>query len=541
MKSYIFTFSLILYFVPLNAFSSTTCKSLLNQSSSKSLVAKEIQERVAELQREMKIPALALSYFTPTQVQGVLGLGEHKGSPIDPQTSLFNIGSIAKVLTVAAINKLVDQGHINLQSPITDFEGALFNKVLRDKHPELIPAFSRITLANLLEHNSGITMDPPGANIFFDPEGMRDGVLMTQDEFVLNVHRTEFIYEPGQQFKYSNLAFIFIKQIIESVNPNQDFIEYMRANVLIPLGITQATYNLNSAQSENLVFGHGALGSAVPFYENSADINDRTVMPKVLDAEELNGAVGANLPATALAKLGQELLSWTDPEHDSKLIQDQNFWIEALKARTAQSSTVAFSRGIMLKKFKLTDSSGREREVTFYGHTGSAWGFKAIIFVSPELNWGFAAQFNAWETQRETFLIETANILLKHGIIKFNDSLSDEVETWLTETTNFIDTSKLFSVEPATQGELSDTPAELAEYIGSYYAGGVGFEEMLISADGKLIFMNHELVHEGGDKFRWPKGAPFNQNGEPLVFTRNAAGKVDGLIANWALKFTKAN
>lgn len=52
--------------------------------------------------------------------------------------------------------------------------------------------------------------------------------------------------------------------------------------------------------------------------------------------------------------------------------------------------------------------------------------------------------------------------------------------------------------------------------------------------------MGHELTHEGGDKFRWPRGAPFNQNGEPVEFTRGQGGKINGLISNWALYFTRA-
>src|SRR5699024_10909955 len=97
---------------------------------------------------EENIPNAAVSVVHDGEVIFEKGYGYAdiaSETPVDPETSLFRIGSISKLMTWTAIMQLVEQGKLDLDTDINeylDFE---------------IPAYADtpITLRHLLTHTPG--------------------------------------------------------------------------------------------------------------------------------------------------------------------------------------------------------------------------------------------------------------------------------------------------------------------------------------------------------------------------------------------------
>ncbi len=74
------------------------------------------------------------------------------GRPTDPNSTLYRLGSITKVLTGVAVLQLVDQGRLDLDGPATSYLG-----------PYTFPSAGELTLRQLLTHRGGLDSDPTGS------------------------------------------------------------------------------------------------------------------------------------------------------------------------------------------------------------------------------------------------------------------------------------------------------------------------------------------------------------------------------------------
>ncbi len=121
------------------------------------------------------------------------------GDPVDGDT-IFRIGSISKQMTAAAVMRLVDQGRVRLQDPVTtylpDFELAGEGQA------------GAVTVWHLLTHTSGIPDTYAVSNIFSP---------MTLDEWLPHLGELEPFAPPGAFWNYSNPNFSLAGLILERV------------------------------------------------------------------------------------------------------------------------------------------------------------------------------------------------------------------------------------------------------------------------------------------------------------------------------------
>ncbi|BAO77660.1 serine hydrolase domain-containing protein [Winogradskyella sp. PG-2] len=114
----------------------------------------------------------------------------------------YRIGSITKAFTAVMIFQLIDEGRITLETPLTLF----FNE---------IPNASKITIAHLLNHSSGlynITNDLKFGEWMLKPSS-RGGMLKRIKAYDLD-------FNPGEKTAYSNTNYILLGYIIEALDKN---------------------------------------------------------------------------------------------------------------------------------------------------------------------------------------------------------------------------------------------------------------------------------------------------------------------------------
>ena len=141
------------------------------------------------------------------------------GIPYTADT-VFDIGSITKQFTAAAILKLEMQGKLHVEDPI----GKYLPGVPDDK--------KAITLHHLLTHTSGLDSDFAGD---YDP--------VSRDAYVKRALASKLRSKPGDTYFYANSGYSLLGAIVEIVS-GTSYEQYLRDNLFLPAGMKDTGYKL---------------------------------------------------------------------------------------------------------------------------------------------------------------------------------------------------------------------------------------------------------------------------------------------------------
>ena len=144
------------------------------------------------------------------------------GVPIDPDSTVFDIGSVSKQFTAAAILLLVQDKKISLDDDI------------RRYLPELPDYHEVITLDHLLYHTSGL-------RDFTVLMTMGTGVRQidyrsAEDAWEVIKRQKRLNHPPGAKFVYSNTNYFLLGQIVERVSGKR-LGEFLHERIFQPLGM----------------------------------------------------------------------------------------------------------------------------------------------------------------------------------------------------------------------------------------------------------------------------------------------------------------
>lgn len=148
---------------------------------------------------------------------------------VDPDETLFRIGSVTKLFTATAAMQLVEQRKINLNTEIGKY---LKDVKIENKYN------TPITMANLLTHTAGF--DVTGKGIWSDI--LLDEVKPLED--TIKSTMPPVIRRPGEIVQYSNYGYTLIGYIVEQVS-GTSFDQYVEVNIFKPLGMNKSSYFLS--------------------------------------------------------------------------------------------------------------------------------------------------------------------------------------------------------------------------------------------------------------------------------------------------------
>lgn len=134
-----------------------------------------------------------------------------------PQT-IFDIGSVTKQFTAAAILKLEMQGRLSIDDKISKY----FQNVPPDK--------AGITIHQLLRHSAGLPSVVGG-----------DFEKITEADFIEKVFASSLRFPAGTGFSYSNVGYSLLALIIEKVS-GQSYERYLYENLWKPAGMETTGY-----------------------------------------------------------------------------------------------------------------------------------------------------------------------------------------------------------------------------------------------------------------------------------------------------------
>ncbi|MFC1502295.1 serine hydrolase [bacterium] len=150
----------------------------------------------------------------------------------------FNIGSIGKTITGTAIMQLAEKGKLK----VTD---------LASKYLTNFPFGDEITIHHLLSHTAGTF------NYMAHPDyRSKMATIRNVNDILPLIYDQDLLFKnPGERFSYSNSGIVLLGAIIEQVT-GQTYSDYIRKNILDPIGMNDTGINFLDQPIENRAAGY---------------------------------------------------------------------------------------------------------------------------------------------------------------------------------------------------------------------------------------------------------------------------------------------
>jgi CubicO group peptidase (beta-lactamase class C family) len=277
--------------------------------------------------------------------------------PVDPQKTVFILGSLSKVFTWTAVMQLAGQGKLDLNADV--------NTYLDFRIPSTYP--QPITLNNLMAHNAGFE------DIYFGQMKAAGEPPTPLGEWV-KTHLPARVRPPGRFSAYSNYGTALAGYIVERVS-GMSYDEYVETYLLTPLGMTRTTPRqpipaaLEADMTRSYVFADGKF---VP----RADFN-----------VTLDPAPAGSFRSTA-GDMARFMLAHLNDGHDG-----QAAILQPATEQLMQQQSFAHDPRVngMAHGFWEMSMNGRR----IIGHAGSHFIFSSVMMLFPEEKLGVFVAVNS--------------------------------------------------------------------------------------------------------------------------------------------------
>ena len=170
----------------------------------------KLEKDAPELMKKDRVPGLEIALIRNGKTTWIhaFGVKDAKTNQAVSNETTFEAASLGKPVFAYAVLKLVDQGKLSLDVPLTTY---LPKPYIADD-----PRLSKITARLILSHRSGF------------PNWRSDDGL-------------HIYFPPGDRFSYSGEGYIYLQRVVEQIT-GKPLNEYMTEAVFKPLGMTSSSY-----------------------------------------------------------------------------------------------------------------------------------------------------------------------------------------------------------------------------------------------------------------------------------------------------------
>lgn len=294
------------------------------------VIATEVDKIIAESELGRFRGAVVVRVGGQNVISRGYGYENEELHAIDPQVSLFDVGSVAKSVTAATILRLIEQDKLRLTSTMGDI------------FAEQAGNLSHITVEDLLRHRSGIGS---GGRALSQPGALdtADALLDALGQAVLN----------DRAFQYSNVGYFLLAAVIEKA-ADAPFEEVTRDLVFNHAGLSRIGF-----------VGDGSVQDARPMARVSRTRQGRITTP-LFDYPWNWGQRGA----TGVLMTPQTVADWIEALEEGDWLADAS--------REAMLAPDDSTYGLGL--YVLHNNYG---EITRFGHGGSTGGFVCDVARYP--------------------------------------------------------------------------------------------------------------------------------------------------------------
>jgi CubicO group peptidase (beta-lactamase class C family) len=195
--------------------------------------------------KDRGVPGAAWVIVTPDGVvrQETWGYRRLTESQLIEEDTIFCVRSVSKSFTALAVLIAVQEGLLDLDTPISEYIPGFTVNSRYDKNPEDI-----ITLRHMLAHWSGFSHDPPFGIDADQPDYFQ--------VYIERISDTWLRFPVGYRYEYSNFGYDLAGYILEQ-KVGVALSAFVQEKIFDPLGMTSSSFDLNVAQrSQNRAVGH---------------------------------------------------------------------------------------------------------------------------------------------------------------------------------------------------------------------------------------------------------------------------------------------
>jgi CubicO group peptidase (beta-lactamase class C family) len=200
------------------------------RSSKPDAAIARLEKDIPTLMKEAEIPGLSIGYIANGQTWAHgFGVTDRKTNTPVTEDTVFNIASLSKTVFSYGVLKLVDQGKIGLDVPLSTY--------LPKPYIEGDDRLQKITARFVLSHRTGF------------PNWRGDGPL-------------KIYFTPGERFSYSGEGMVYLQRVVEQI-AGKPLNDYMQEAVFTPLGMKNSSYLWRQDFEGHAAAGHAIDGSEV--------------------------------------------------------------------------------------------------------------------------------------------------------------------------------------------------------------------------------------------------------------------------------------
>jgi len=142
--------------------------------------------------------------------------------------TVYKLWSVAKVFTAIETMRLVEEGLVDLDAPLTDY---IHDFSIQSRFPDSKP----ITIRSILAHHSGL----PRNSCHSQKPGPGNDKLL--GEMAMSMKDGHMVFPVGFRFKYSNIGPDMLGHIIQE-SRHKSFAYYMEENLLARIGMEDSSF-----------------------------------------------------------------------------------------------------------------------------------------------------------------------------------------------------------------------------------------------------------------------------------------------------------
>jgi D-alanyl-D-alanine carboxypeptidase len=187
--------------------------------ASAAVVAAARQSAAAALQAGVPAVQIAVSERGQIIYAEAFGVTDTQSATAATARSVFQVGSVTKQFTAAAVLRLAERGALTLDDRIEKYV------------PEFDPRGRTITLRQLLSHTSGLP------RTWWAPNTPVNGTLpVTRQQTIAALNSQPFLFATGTQWSYSNAGYTLLGYAIESIT-GMSYADFIHTELALPLGL----------------------------------------------------------------------------------------------------------------------------------------------------------------------------------------------------------------------------------------------------------------------------------------------------------------
>jgi CubicO group peptidase (beta-lactamase class C family) len=186
---------------------------------------RRLEKDIPDLMQKGNVPGMSVALIKDGKTYWTHGFGVKNAKTKQPVTNdtIFEAASLSKPVFAYAVLKLVDQGKIDLDAPLTKYLRGTYDVKDDDR-------INQITARFVLSHRTGF-------------RNWR------------NNQPLKIYFAPGERFSYSGEGFVYLSKVVEHIT-GEPLNEFMKRTVFVPLGMTSSSYLWRPDFDERAATGH---------------------------------------------------------------------------------------------------------------------------------------------------------------------------------------------------------------------------------------------------------------------------------------------